>query len=399
MKKRILFVDDESLVLQGLQRLLRPMRQEWEMEFVESGPLALERLSATSYDVIVSDMMMPGMNGAQLLERVREVSPKTVRLVLSGHTEKHLALQCVGVAHQFLSKPCNADNLRHTIARATELGFAMRSETLLNVIGRMEQLPSLPAIYTQLVELLDDPASSVQDVGALIARDMALTAHLLKIVNSAFFGFAQRVNQPADAVSYLGLETLKAVVLSASLFGRLPVDPASGFRMEAAAEHGQKVAAAARAIAQTERVSRLFVEECFIAGLLHDVGRLILACNLPQLFARLGAEELRNPPADENAIFGTTHAEIGGYLLGLWGLPHAVVEATRLHHAPGDSPVREFTPLTAVHVADQLVPRASGVPGSALDLEYLTALGLAERLPVWRTAVDDLFSTAKPARI
>lgn len=389
MKKRVLFVDDEPLVLQGLQRLLRPMRQEWEMDFAEGGSQALERLGTAAYDVIVSDMMMPGMNGAQLLEQVRNEWPKTIRIVLSGHTDKHLALQCVGVAHQFLSKPCDAQHLRNTIARVTDIGFAVQSEKLMNIVGRLDRLPSLPAIYSRLVTLLDNPVTSTQAIGALISRDIALTAHLLKIVNSAFFGLAQRVDQPCEAVAYLGMDTLKAVVLTAGIFEQWSVDPASGFCMETAAEHGQKVASAARLIAETEGASRAVADECFIAGLLHDVGKLVLACNLPDRFVPLAAVEKSDLLADEIENFGTTHAEIGGYLLGLWGLPTAVVESARLHHTPAESHVRNFNSLTAVHVANHFVRHASdNQPGGSLDQTWLASLDLAERVPIWRAAAE-----------
>lgn len=395
MKKRILFVDDEPLVLQGLQRQLRPMRQEWDMVFAESGLQALERLGATDSDVIVSDMMMPGMNGVQLLERVRDESPKTIRLVLSGHTDKKLALQCVGVAHQFLAKPCDAQHLRNTIARATGLGFAMQSQRLLDLVGRLEQLPGLPVIYSQLVALLDDPTSSTQQIGALISRDMALTAHLLKVVNSAFFGLAQQVNDPTQAVAYLGLDTLKAVVLTASLFEQWTVDPASGFCMEAASAHGQKVAAVARLIAQIEQAPRVLEEECFVAGLLHDLGKLVLACNLPGDFVRLARREEPDILVNERAIFGATHAEIGGYLLGLWGFSGGVVEAIRLHHSPGDSPDLGFTSLTAVQFANHFIHSASSSQASSpLDEAHLASIGLANRVPIWRTKAEKFLSSS-----
>jgi HD-like signal output (HDOD) protein/CheY-like chemotaxis protein len=395
MNKRILFVDDEPLVLQGMQRLLRPMRQQWDMEFVESGDLALRLLESVPCDVIVSDMMMPGMNGVELLKKVLGVSPQTIRLVLSGQTDKELALQCVGVAHQFLAKPCDAQHLRNTITRVTGLGFAAHSERLMTLVGRLERLPSPPAIYSRLLTLLDDPACSTEAIGALISRDVALTAHLLKIVNSAYFGLAQQVNHPSEAVAYLGLDTLKAVTLTAGLLAQWTVDPASGFCMEAASDHGQKVATVARAIAEAERAPRIIVDECFIAGLLHDVGKLVLACNLPKEFVRLADKPEPSVLTQEAEIFGATHAEIGGYLFGLWGLPSAVVEATRLHHTPGDSPEppSAFSALTAVHAAEYFVQSPSmEVSDAGLDEAYLASLGLTDRIPVWRTIAENLLT-------
>jgi len=192
---------------------------------------------------------------------------------------------------------------------------------------------------------------------------------------------------------------LKALVLTAGLFQQWKIDPVSGYCAETAADHCQRVGAAARVIANAEHASRPLVEECFTAGLLHDIGQLILACNLPAQFATLRAADWDSRLADETEIWGTTHAEIGSYLLGLWGLPHPLVEAIRFHHAPGESTVREFTSLTAVHVADHLVPRAPHDPrptDDLLDLGYLASLGLADRLPHWRAAVDEFFSSPSP---
>lgn len=388
MKKNVLFVDDEPLVLQGLQRLLRPMRNEWDMEFAESGAKALEHIRTGVCDVVVSDMMMPGMNGVQLLEQVREVSPNTIRLVLSGHTEKQLALRCVGVAHQFLSKPCDAQHLRSTIGRVTSLGFEVHSERLMSLVGQLEHLPSLPAIYLQLEALLDDPFTTTQQIGLLISRDIALTAHVLKIVNSAFFGLAQRVAHPTEAVTYLGFDTLKAVVLAASLFNQCHLDPACGLTMEAAASHSQQVGTLARLIAEMEGAPQSVTEECFTAGMLHDVGKLVLAANLPAQFARLREHPSPEGLAQETEILGANHTEIGGYLLGLWGLPNAVVETARLHHSPAGSD-GAFGSLAAVHVADYLVHSITDGEASApLDEAWLAKLGLAARLPAWHAAAE-----------
>src|ERR1039457_5287307 len=99
--KNLLFVDDEPRVLQGLQRQLRVMREEWQMDFVESGLKAIEFLARTPVDVLVTDMIMPGMDGAQLLTAVMKRYPNTVRLVLSGHADREAVLRLVGAAHQY----------------------------------------------------------------------------------------------------------------------------------------------------------------------------------------------------------------------------------------------------------------------------------------------------------
>src|ERR1017187_6368046 len=113
--KNLLFVDDEVRVLQGLQRQLYGMRNEWNMNFKEGGAKALDFMASAPVDVIVTDMMMPGMDGAQLLTEVMKRHPDTIRIVLSGHADREAILRLVGPAHQYLSKPCDAEELRNAI--------------------------------------------------------------------------------------------------------------------------------------------------------------------------------------------------------------------------------------------------------------------------------------------
>jgi len=399
MKKRILFVDDEPMVLQGIQRMLRPMRNEWEMEFAEGGEKAKAALIATACDVVITDMMMPGVDGAAVLAFTREHSPKTIRLVLSGHAEQDLAMKCVGLAHQYLSKPCDAETLRKTVARVTDLGFAVRNERVMTLVANLKHLPSIPTVYSQIVRLLNDPDSSMDDVGALIASDMAMTAKVLQLVNSSFFGLARSVSKPSEAASFLGMETLKALALATNVFAQFEMKMPRGFSAAAASDHSQRVGTAARAIARCEQCSKSVVDQSLVAGLLHDVGKLVLASSLPDEFQRTLDHEQLDAVEAEREIFGATHAEVGGYLLGLWGLPPAVVEAISLHHAPSESGGTEFSALTAVHVANALIAEqvsvANGSQPSGIDTDYLTKLGLVERLPVWRDAVDEI--SASPA--
>ena len=218
VKKRVLFVDDEPKVLDGLRRMLRKMRNEWEMEFATSGTEALEAIRKQPFDVVVSDMRMPGMDGAELLTKVREICPTAVRLILSGHSEKEMILKSVGPTHQFLAKPCDADTLKATVARACALRELLANEQLKGVVSGVKSLPSMPGLYTQLVEVLQSPDSSLQDVAAIIGGDIGMTAKILQLVNSAFFGLRRHIEGPAQAITYLGLDTVSAVVLTAGAF-------------------------------------------------------------------------------------------------------------------------------------------------------------------------------------
>lgn len=391
MKKRILFVDDEDNVLQGLRRMLRPLRGEWDMDFVASAALALERMAEQPFDVVVSDMRMPGMSGAELLGEVMARHPGTVRLILSGQAEQDLIMKCVGATHQYLAKPCEPDTLKATIARATSLDFREASERVRTLVSRVGRLPSMPSIYLELTRLLADPDATLAQVGEVISRDIAMTAQILKLVNSAFFGLRHELATPAEAAGYLGVEILKALALSLNVFSQFDVTPVPGFSAAELWRHSLKVATGARELARRESADATVASTSFTAGMLHDAGQLVLASNFPAEYAevvrRIRTEGLGESEA-EHAVFGATHLEVGGYLFGLWGLPVPVVEAVSLHRRPGLSLERQFGALATVHVANALLsgPDGDKLPGSAtpVDESYLQELGLLDRLPAWQ---------------
>ncbi len=281
MKKRVLFVDDEAMVLQGLQRMLRPMRNDWDMEFVESGIAALERMAATPADVVVPDVRMPGMNGPQLPAEVMKRFPKTVRIILSGQADHDLVLKAVGSTHQYLHKPCEPEVLKATVQRAVALGDSLDNEQVKSLVSQMSRLPSLPTIYLQVVDELQSANASLARVGEIMARDVGMSAQVLKLVNSAFFGLRRRVANPMDAVTYLGLDTIKALMLSLHTFSQYERTDLGGISLVALRNHSLITAACARHIAKLEGGDGKLVDEAFIGGLLHDPGKLVLAANFP----------------------------------------------------------------------------------------------------------------------
>lgn len=394
--KTILFVDDEPRVLQGLQRQLRSMRNEWEMNFVENAQTALDWLAARPVDVIVSDMMMPVMDGSQLLTEVSRRHPNTVRIVLSGHTEREAVLRLVGPAHQYLTKPCDADELRAAIARAFALRDLLRNERLKQLATRVKCLPTLPSLHQQLAEELQREEPSLEKVGEIISRDIGMTSKILQLVNSAFFGLAQPVNNPAEAAMYLGLNTVRSLVLSVQIFSQFNQRDCKLFSLDALARHSWLTGAYARRLAHAERKDSKLVEQCFLAGLLHDVGQLILVAGLHEEYAQvLQTAKDHNTPVwqVEQEHFGATHADVGAYLLALWGLPNPIIEAVALHHRPAACIAPGFSPVVGVHVADVLVHEKPGVktewPLPPLDKGYLAKIGLADRIETWRSMCQE----------
>ena len=402
MNKRILFVDDEPMILQGIQHSLRGMRAEWEVSLANSGAEALETMAQAPFDVVITDMRMPGMDGAQLLDVVKVRFPRTVRIILSGQSDRETILRSVGPSHQYLSKPCDLDELKQRLRRAFALRDMLNDTHLKEVIGRLKTVPSLPALYVAVTEALRSSDSSITDIGNLIAQDMGMSAKVLQLVNSAFFGLSNRVSSPRQAVLLIGIENLKALVLSVQVFSDLGghLTRELGFLWN----HSMSTASFAKAIARVELSSSGVREDAFTAGLLHDVGRLVLA-------SAFGAEyrEVLKRAAEpgvllascEGDAFGCTHNGVGAYLLGLWGLTDSIVEAVAWHHQPVHAQPNSFSALIAVHAADyydnQMHVHPFSNETSGMDEALLDQIGLQRQLPSWEKACRELASRSENA--
>jgi HD-like signal output (HDOD) protein len=394
--KKLLFVDDEANVLQGLQRQLRAMRNEWNMNFMAGGQLALAFLEKNPVDVVITDMMMPGMDGAQLLSEVARRHPQTVRIALSGQAEHEAIMRLVGPAHQYLSKPCAADDLRKAIVRAFELRDLLGNDQLKKLTARLKSLPILSAAQSQLTEELSQETPSLERIGEIVSRDIGMTAKIMQLVNSAFFGLARQLTSPTEAVAYLGTTTVRALALSAEMFSQFDPRACRMFSLEILERHSWHTGLLARRVAQLESQNNQILDQCFLAGMMHDVGQLVLATGLPTEYSKViqQARQQNLPVCQvEQAVFGASHADVGAYLLGLWGLPNLIIEAVAWHHTPSRSLATQFSLVMAVHVADVLIHERqhdiTEEPPPVLDLTYIEKIGLANRIETWRAASLD----------
>jgi HD-like signal output (HDOD) protein len=398
--KRILFVDDEPRVLEGLQRMLRPQRKQWDVFFANSGEQALALLETAPFDVIVTDMRMPAMDGAMLLKQVQERFPGVVRIVLSGYYGMEAALRAVPVAHRFLSKPCDPERLREAIERSCECSAVMTDEAARRVVAAVGELPSLPSTSASLMAALRDPDVGLNRVGEIVERDVGMTAKVLQLVNSAFFGLPREITTVGMAVSHLGLDILKQLVLSSEIFRTFqPARSIPGFSLKEFEAHSRLAANIASRLPVPARIAPSAV----MAALLHDTGKLVLAARLPAQFEaalRTSLKDGRPLYAVEEDLTGTGHAEIGAYLLGLWGLPGPIVNAVRRHHRPTVTQESGQGPdiLAITHVADALAfetaeELTADAPAGAslLNADYLAEAGVAVQLPAWRALAQEVF--------
>ena len=394
MAKRILFVDDEPMVLTGLKRSLRPMRSEWEMVFAEGGEEALAAMDRQAFEIIVTDMRMPGMDGAQLLEEVQKRSPQTLRMVLSGQSDRETILRSVNPAHQFISKPCEGEELKSRLIRAFALKDLLQNPDLRELVAKLDYLPSLPHVYLQLNEELRRPDPSLQRIDELIGADMAMTAKVLKLVNSAFFCLPCEIPTASHAVQLLGLDTLRTLVLTAHVFEQFQSRLLSADDMRQVSDHSLAVSNSARKIAIFEHADQHIQDESFTAGLLHDAGKLILASTLEEQYGKVLEHSEKADVglyAAECELLGCSHAQVAAYLFGLWGLPGTIVEAVAWHHNPAGSLSVKFSPLAAVHVASAYHDKknSSRLRGrTPVDAAFLAGIGCAEREKAWCDKLD-----------
>jgi len=367
--KRILFVDDESKILDGIRRMLRADRERWDMQFAVGGEAALQACEAGSFDVVISDMRMPDMDGATLLGHIRDRYPSTARIVLSGYSDGGLSTRAVPVAHRFLAKPCDGAELQATIERVCILQDLLSTAELREVIGTVGELPSLSSTYASLLEALRNPNTSIQQVAEIIELDMGLSAKVLQLVNSAFFGLAQTVTTLHHAASYLGMETIKNLALASETFRVFVPDsriPQSVY--ESIQQRAHRTAAIASKLPVAPKTRDVTV----VSALLHDVGRLILASKMPDKFCSalsLASERGCQDFEAEEELLGISHAEIGAYLLGLWGFPNLAVEAIAHHHRPTRISHSGFDSSVALYVADILDHELEVHPGDSTGSE------------------------------
>lgn len=392
---RLLFVDDDRDVLEGLQNLLRKDRDRWDMRFAAGADKVLEALEREPFEIVISDMRMPGMDGAELFARIKDQYPSTARIILSGHAERDAVLRALPVAHQYLSKPCDAVTLRTAIEHTCQLMTLLNDERLRAVVGKLVSLPSVAASYAEISRVADDPAAQSDALAELVERDPAMAVKVLQLANFAYFGAPHGISSIREAIGYLGVELLTGLALTSTVFSMAEVRGKSNFSVDGLQEESILAAKLAKKLAPDPKLA----EAAFTAALVKDIGHVVLSLGMPEEHQRLlalTAADTRPSVEVEREQLGFTHAEVGAYLLGMWGVPFPIVETVAHHHEPSRARETALPLLAIVHAADALVCETAAVPCIAnhrveLDLAFLERSGLASELPRWRAiAAEEL---------
>lgn len=396
---RVLFVDDEPMLLQGLKRMLRGQRDVWDMDFVSSAGAALDYMQQTSVDVVVSDMRMPEMDGAALLDEVSRRHPEAIRLVLSGYAENEAVLKTIGPSHQYLAKPCDAEVLISTVQRSLKLRQRLSSPELLAFVTGLTALPSAPAIYQDFIATVGKWHATSESISDIIERDVGLTTTILKLTNSAYFSLPMKILNCRQAIQLLGLDTIRSLVAAATLFRAFEGSSVQAAILNAMCDDALALAALARKIAEAEGFPSDEADRACCAGLLAHVGILMFLVSDAASYYRVIKSVQKGDASTleaERAAFGASHVEAGAYLLALWGFADPIVEAVLHHHNPLAAETGAFDLIGAVHVAEALLPPRFGAGESGLDQTYIDTFGKGANVAAWRDMGARLLQKGAP---
>jgi putative nucleotidyltransferase with HDIG domain len=394
---RIVFIDDDKNVLEGLNRMLSPLLAVLQMEFYDSAVEGLAKVKDSPCDLVVCDLQMPGLNGIQVLEQIRASSPGTIRFILTGMIDHPLHHAALRLAHQVISKPCRPELFRELIQRSLRLKHRLDQSELAAVLPRLQALPSLPGVYQQVIDHLSSPTASCRGLSRLISEDVGMSARIMQLANSAYYGRPGKVHNLLQAIVYLGMKTVEAMVLKEGIFSTIDPALAERFSMAELENHCLRVGMLSKRIATDLGLPAEMLEQSSMAGILHDTGKIIMIAEFTDSYQKAIVQSRRQKTdlsSAEKQISGFTHAELGATLLNLWSMPADIIETTAFHHSPWllagpeDTAGRSLSLADVVYLADCIDHQfCSGWCDGctcSVNESYLEEYGLTDQYRLWQ---------------
>jgi putative nucleotidyltransferase with HDIG domain len=375
---------------------LQRLSPDWKLACLKGRAEVLEYLKGHPCDVMVCDFGTANSVNMQWVNEVGQAFPNIIRFIIAELADKEALAKFITGSHQFLPKPCDAASMHREITRALKLEHWMGNASMKQLVGRIRSFPTIPSLYFEVLKELRSPDPSAQRVGDIVAKDMAMYTKMLQMLNSSFYSLPRQITDTTEAVNILGFEMVKSLVLCIQVFSQFEKVKPYYFSIDKLWRHSTSVAHAARKIARFEEMPPAIADEAYTAGLLHDIGKLVLVTNFADQYRKV-QEHARNAQVGiweaEKQSFGVSHAEIGAYLLGVWGMPLSLAETTAFHHFPKRDDGRVPGTLLAVHAADSLIHERSAEPDGLIipcvHEDYLAHVNLTGRTGIWREVVAD----------
>ena len=384
-KSILLAVEDEPVSTAFTQAL----GAAWEATSVTSEGDAVAKVEERAFDAFLVDFNLGSSDASDLLNKVLEKRPETVRFLLAYEADLALVAAKVEGTPHILPKPIEPESLKKRVEEAVCDSTAKETPSQTN---NNNEPPAVPPIYAEVIRAIETLGTSNQQLGELIAQDEYLTFETLRLTNSAYRGLPTDITDPVQAVNLLGLETIKALVMSLQFLAERRRLKPGYLSFDQLWQHSVAVGQIARDLILFEKKDHLLASQALVAGMVHDLGKVVLATNFDDLYGRVHSLARKQPVSlwdIEKEMFGANHGEIGACLVGMWNLPGAIVEATALHHEPPLGEQQTLTVLAAVHIANvlahQLQPNDEDAMAVAavINTPFLNELGLLDRLPVW----------------
>ncbi len=368
---KVMFVDDEVMILNGLKRAF--FRTKWTLLFADSAQKALNILQTEQVDFIISDMRMPVMNGAELLDQVAKLHPEIVRIILSGHSDEEAAKRASFVAHQWFNKPCQPQLLEEALNRIYFIRSSLPDTSVQQVVGKIKTLPSPPKVYMRLNASLNDKSIDMQKIASIIANEPSLVAKILQLTNTSFFSNGKQVESLTEAITRLGVDLVCSIVITAETYAK--IDDIPGYSITDEQKHCLSTARLAASM-----VDPSLRRETILVGLLHNIGKFILYEVSPEAMAKyLKQRQVGEDNIElEQKLFNADHTQLAGYLLHLWNFSYKLIENIVLHHQPLKLIESDFGSGAAVYVASRLLRKKE------VDKDFITHFNIADKIEVWR---------------
>ncbi len=358
LKLHVVFVDDDEFITSSLKRGLRSLKDIWEINFFNDSLNAFEFIQENPCDVVVTDMLMPNLDGSKLLAKVYECKPQTIRMILSGQADKELLYRASLFSHAFMAKPFSSETVIKAIEKATRLRQSFMNSALINSLTQQQALPSPPMLYHRLLALLNDDKSTIDSITHLVEQDVSVSSKLLQIINSAYFGLSREIISVSEAIRLLGVDTIRSLFFTITLFKQYKGAGGETSLIDNIYQYSLSISHLSTLIAQRHRLDLEAANVCKTAGLLSQIGLLVLADRFPKELDQL-KKMVQNEKIDiynaEELLLHRSHCVIGAYLMSIWGLPDEIVEAILYSYSPTElihDPA--IVPISVVHLATWL---------------------------------------------